>query len=279
MLVALHSAPKGFFASGLPTSTDDLVRFARRAASMGFRAVQIGPLTNVAAVNGAHLAEELNRLRMERNVHIGGIYSARKFALTEEEYAAARSQTHLGIELCRELSSTLISVHPPFFESTVDRDEQLALKAKARFFRLLKEQVDFASINGIKMAVESFCYSPFIFEDLADYVKFVSQFPPDKLGVLFDVGHVYQMGFDISEAVNLFKERLFDIHVHDATLEKDYRKATHLPIGKGTIDFPEFIDCLKRAEYDAWLSLEIKGSDGEILESKEYLERLITKAR
>lgn len=278
MLVALHSAPRGFFATGLPANTDDLVRFAHKAASMSYEAVQIGPLTDVAAINGARLREELNRLNMKRNVHIGGIYDARKFALTDEEYAAARSQIHLGIELCSELSSTLISVHPPFFASVADRNEQLVLKAKTRFLRLLKEQTDFAGSNGIRIAVESFCYPPFIFEDLADFVQFVLQFQSDKLGVLLDVGHVYQIGFDISEAVDLFKERLFDIHVHDATLEKDYRKATHLPIGKGSIDFPEFINHLREAKYDAWLTLEIKGTDKEILESKERLERLITKA-
>jgi len=278
MLVALHSAPKGFFATGLPTNTDDLIRFVQKAASMNFKAVQIGPLTDVVAIQGERLREVLNRLNMERNVHIGGIYDARKFALTENEYSAARSQIRLGIALCQELSSTLTSVHPPFFASTEERDEQVVLRAKTRFLRLLKEQTDFADSNGIKMAIESFCYPPFIFEDLADFIKFVLQFPSDKLGVLFDVGHLYQIGLDIFEAVALFKDRLFDIHVHDATLEKDYRKATHLPIGKGAIDLPEFINCLKQAEYDAWLTLEIKGTDKEILESKEYLERLITKA-
>jgi len=277
MLVALHSAPKGFFTTGLPTNTDDLVRFVQKVTSMSFKAIQIGPLTDVAAIQGKRLREVLDRLSMERNVHIGGIYDARKFALTASEYSAARSQMRLGIELCKELSSTLISVHPPFFASTEQRDEQVVSKAKTRFLELLKEQTDLASFNGIRMAVESFCYPPFIFDDLPDFVKFVSQFPSDKLGILFDMGHVYQIGFDIFEAVDMFKERLFDIHVHDAKLEKDYRKATHLPIGKGTVDFPAFINRLKQADYDAWLTLEIKGTDSEILESKQYLERLITK--
>ena len=216
---------------------------------------------------------------MERNLHIGGIYDAKKFALAENEYAAAQSQIRLGIELCNELSSNLISVHPPFFVSAEERDEQVVSKAKMRFLGLLKEQADLASSAGIKMAVESFCYPPFIFNDLPDFVKFVSQFPSHKLGILFDIGHVYQIGFDIFEALDLFERRPFDIHIHDATLEKDYRKATHLPVGKGAIDFPEFINCLERAKYENWLTLEIKGTDEEILESKEYLERLITKER
>ena len=50
MLIALHSAPKGFFTTGLPANTDDLIRFVQKAALMDFKAVQIGPLTDVAAI-------------------------------------------------------------------------------------------------------------------------------------------------------------------------------------------------------------------------------------
>ncbi|MHA1582291.1 MAG: hypothetical protein ACTSYM_07365 [Candidatus Baldrarchaeia archaeon] len=41
------------------------------------------------------------------------------------------------------------------------------------------------------------------------------------------------------------KGRLLDIHVHDATLQKDFRKATHLPTGKGTINFSDFVNILR----------------------------------
>jgi sugar phosphate isomerase/epimerase len=117
---------------------------------------------------------------------------------------------------------------------------------------------------------------PFIFEDLNDFAQFVSKFPYAKLGVLLELGHLYQVGINLSEAINVFKHRLVDVHVHDATLEKDYKKATHLPIGKGTINFSNVIQRLKEIKYDKWLTLEIRGSEKEIAESKEHLERLIT---
>jgi inosose dehydratase len=139
---------------------------------------------------------------------------------------------------------------------------------------LLEEEVNFASRNQVKIALESFCYHPFIFEGLHDFVQFVSKFPLEKLEVLLDIGHVYQMGIDLFEATHLFKFRLLDIHVHDATLQKDFRKATHLPIGKGTINFPDFINLLREDGYNGWLTLEIRGNEREIAESKKYLENL-----
>ena len=213
---------------------------------------------------------------MERDVHVGGIYDAEKFALTEEEYAKVQKQIRYGIMLSKKISSTLVSVHPPFVATGNKLSEELLLKARTRFLKLLKEEVNFASRNHIQIALESFCYHPFIFEGLNDFAQFVLNFPLDKLGVLLDMGHLYQVGINLSETINVFKHRLVDVHVHDATLEKDYKKATHLPIGKGTINFSNVIQRLKEIEYDKWLTLEIRGSEKEIVESKEHLERLIT---
>jgi sugar phosphate isomerase/epimerase len=276
MIVALHSAPKGFFKTSPPHSNNDLVSFVRKAASLGFKAVQIGPLIEYVPIEGERLKSVLDSLNMERDVHVGGIYDAEKFALTEEEYAKVQKQIRYGIMLSKKISSTLVSVHPPFVATGNKLNEELLLKARTRFLRLLKEEVNFASRNQIKIALESFCYHPFIFEGLNDFAQFVLNFPLNKLGVLLDIGHLYQVGINLSEAINVFKHRLVDVHVHDATLEKDYKKATHLPIEKGTINFSNVIQRLKEIEYDKWLTLEIRGSEKEIVESKEHLERLIT---
>jgi len=106
-------------------------------------------------------------------------------------------------------------------------------------------------------------------------MNLVSQFSPSKLGVLMDVGHLYQVKIDLEEAVERFKSRLCDVHIHDATQHSDFRVATHLPIGKGTINFGRLIDSLHRIRYDGWLTLEIKGTKKEIVQSKAILENLL----
>ena len=111
-----------------------------------------------------------------------------------------------------------------------------------------------------------------------DFARFVSKFPSEKLGVLLDIGHLYQIGIDLSEVIHLFKHKLLDIHIHDATLEKDFRKATHLPIGKGTINFLNLIHLLQEVGYNRRLTLEIRGTEKEIVKSKNYLENLIANA-
>ena len=179
------------------------------------------------------------------------------------------------MRLCKDISSRLVSIHSPFFSVNEAKNEDLLSSARTRFLKLLKGEANFAGRNHIKVALESFCYYPFIFEGLHDFGRFISDFPPEKLGVLLDVGHVYQMGINLYEAIRIFENRLLDIHVHDATLEKDYQKATHLPIGKGTINFRHLINVLRETGYEGWLTLEIKGSEREVAESKEYLESLL----
>jgi sugar phosphate isomerase/epimerase len=276
MIVALHAPPKSFFKTNAPHSNGELVSFVRKVDSLGFKAVQIGPLADYVRINGAHLKKILDGLNIERNVHVGGIYDAERFALTEAEYAKVWKQIRYGMMLCKEMSSTLVSIHPPLFTEKTKTSEELLAKAQTRFLRLVKDAVDFAGQNKVKIALESFCYNPFIFEGLNDFAQFISYLPSEKLGVLLEVGHLYQIGISPYEAVQTFKNRIFDVHVHDATKEKDYKKATHLPVGKGKINFASLIKCLREVGYDGWLTLEIRGTEEEIVESKQYLEHLIS---
>ena len=106
-------------------------------------------------------------------------------------------------------------------------------------------------------------------------MQFVSHFRSSELGVLLEVGHLYQARFNLDEAIQTFGDRIFEVHVHDATLHEDYKKATHLPIGSGNIAFLGVINSLSKVKYDGWLTLEIHGDEGKILESKKLLENLI----
>jgi sugar phosphate isomerase/epimerase len=277
MIVALHEAPRGFFKTDPPYDSDGLLRFVRKTASLGFKAIEIGPLTDYSSIDGERLRRLLDKLNMKRSVHVGGLFDASKFASTEEEYGRMKRQIRRGTMLCDEIHSSLLSIHPPFFEGTCEPGEEFSKAAKARFFKLVKREIEFARRYNVKVALESFCYRPFIFRNIGDFGQFVSKFRLEELGVLLDVGHLYQARICLSEAVHVFKDRLMDVHVHDATLGRDYRKATHLPIGKGAIDFSSLIRLLRAVCYAGWLTLEVRGSEKEIGESKGHLQSLIAR--
>jgi sugar phosphate isomerase/epimerase len=240
VIVALHSFPKRSLGINPPYSNENLIELLKETALLDFRAVEIGPLADFLPIDGERLSRVLNTLRVERSVHVGGTCDAEKLASSNEEYAKTKLQIINGIKLCRQISSSSLSIHPPFFTGTEEASEELASKAKYRFMTLVKEVIELTDHNHVKVALESFCYRPFIFRSSGEFMQFVSQFPEEKLGILMDVGHLYQMGINLDDATQLFKNRLSDVHIHDALLNQDFRKATHLPIGKGTVDFRHF---------------------------------------
>jgi len=277
MRVALHSAPVGFFKSKPPYPNSELLRLVRKAASLGFKCFQIGPLWTFNKIEAKGLKRALDRYGLEANVHVGGLYDAVKFATTEKEYLRVKNEIHAGIELCRAISSSLVSIHPPFSVTKEFESSTTLSKARTRFFKLVSRELEAASDMRIKMALESFCYRPFIFSGLRDFMQFVSRFSSNKLGVLLETGHLFNAGFSVEEAISMFQNLLLDVHVHDAKARKDYAEATHLPIGLGNMDFTHVIKQLGEVGYDGWLTLEIDGNERQLIESKLFLENLLEK--
>lgn len=189
MKVAFHSVPEGFFETNPPYADYELISLIREAASLGFKCFQVGPLSNFAEIDGKRLKAVLDQYSMESNVHVGGLYNAQKFALTEREYRRAQKEIHYGIKLCKEINSSTVSFHRPLLAEKNLKGRVIISNARKRFFELVKKEVEFACSRGIKMALESFCYTPFVFNGLRDFMQFVSYFPSTRLGILLEVGH------------------------------------------------------------------------------------------
>ena len=144
MRVALHSAPFGFFKSKPPYPNSELLRFVQKAASMGFKCLQIGPLWTLDKIEAKRLKRALDRYSLKANVHVGGLYDAVKFATTEKEYLKAKNEIHTGIELCRDISSSLVSIHPPFSVAKEFESSAALQEARTRFFKLVSDELEAA---------------------------------------------------------------------------------------------------------------------------------------
>ena len=190
MIVALHSVPKDLFKSKPPYGNKELRKLVQKAFSMEFKGFQVGPRWRFQRVNGALLKNLLDRFEMERNVHVGGLHDAEELSRKGEEYSKISRELRYGVLLCQRISSNLMSFHPPFSRKP-NLDEETLRKTRSLFSELTDKALDFAISGGIRLALEFFCYPPFIFHGLDDFMNFVSQFPSSKLGVLMDVGHLY----------------------------------------------------------------------------------------
>jgi len=97
--------------------TDELLDLVEKAARLGFTCLQIGPTSSFADIDSSRLRIVLDKYGMQCSVHVGGLYDAEKFVVSEQERNRAQKDLHRGIELSEEVSSSSVSFHPPFFES------------------------------------------------------------------------------------------------------------------------------------------------------------------
>ena len=75
-----------------------------------------------------------------------------------------------------------------------------------------------------------------------------------RLGICLDIGHDLRAGADPVKDLKRYGKRVFDIHLKDVT---EGTKAGHaIEVGRGAIDFPNFIKMLRKVGYKGSCSLE-----------------------
>ena len=86
-----------------------------------------------------------------------------------------------------------------------------------------------------------------------------------ELGICFDIGHANTTN-TVQEFLSL-KDRFDNVHIHDNMGVSD----EHLPIGKGTVDFPAVINALGPRRY----VIESREWD-DALESRNTLQKMLS---
>ena len=92
--------------------------------------------------------------------------------------------------------------------------------------------------NKIKIAIES------DFEPVK-LSKFISQFDPQIVGVNYDIGNSASLGYSTFEELNLYGERVINVHVKDRMLG-----GRTVPLGTGDADLPRTLQLLEEIGYE-----------------------------
>ena len=182
------------------------------------------------------------------------------------------------VDLCRKLGLNIIFAHLGYQNINSiwlegEEGDNLVERYK-RNFRECKE-------NGISLVVMHLCsgkkapmYNEIGFkriQQLAEYAKkldikiafentrskgyleyILTKLKDDHLGVCFDIGH-YHAHFKDEFNFELFKDRIFAVHLHD----NDQMDDLHLLPFDGTIDWEDSITKLKKANYTGPITLEL----------------------
>lgn len=89
--------------------------------------------------------------------------------------------------------------------------------------------------------------------------RFIAQFDADLFGVNYDIGNSASLGFDPTEEIATYGDRIMNVHVKDRK-----RGGATVPLGTGAADFTAVFAALKRAGYSSNFILQTaRATDGD----------------
>lgn len=77
-----------------------------------------------------------------------------------------------------------------------------------------------------------------------------------RMGLCLDIGHAFRAGANLEQVVTDYADRLFDLHIKDVTAARADGKA--IEVGRGAIDFPAFVNALRKIQYKGKCSIEFE---------------------
>ncbi len=166
----------------------------------------------------------------------------------------------LGLERASIFSPVLCVFHSGYHP---DYHRELAETWRKIFMQeSLPKILAIAKELGLKLALEN------TFEPSADFLLPVFQAFSQELGWCFDAGHARV--FSIANEffwLQTLKDYLWEIHCHDNLGKFD----DHLPLGKGSINFPEIFAILKAWPQLPIFTIEVRSEEG-FWQSFHYLK-------
>lgn len=92
-----------------------------------------------------------------------------------------------------------------------------------------------------------------IFQDADEVWEHVKDLDP-RIGMCLDIGHDTRNGKDPVTDLEKYHSRVFDIHLKDVT--GPVKEGYTVEVGRGIIDFPAFVQMLRKVNYTGVLALE-----------------------
>jgi len=239
------------------------------ADKYGFTGIQINPsdYSKRLGLSLNQIPSFINKYRL--TYHIGGIATLE----SEEDYKNLDNHISEALDISAECGAEDVSFHPPIIS---DGTEIIRDKSKSYLSRLIESWIPKFIDKNITLSLETHVTSKyFVFKGLRDYSQFVSNF--EGLGVLIDVSHNFYDKYSVDEILNTLSIlKITGLHLSDAAPDAEFKTGTHLPIGKGDVNFQKVIEHFNNKP-NVYGALEIKGSSTEILESVNILNNFLSK--
>ena len=133
----------------------------------------------------------------------------------------------------------------------------------------LTELSSYAESRGVLFASET---GP---ESAETMKRFLDKIPTKAIRVNYDPANLIMWGFEHLGGVDVLKDYIVHTHAKDGVLTDG--KPQEVPLGEGSVDFPEYLARLDAAGYDGFLTIEREVGDdpvSDIVRAVQFLRGL-----
>jgi len=273
----------------------DIRDVADWASENGFSDLEVGPTIPLDR-------KKISEIIESGKINISSLIYCRNFLSSDEEEARLHRQElekrirfagDLGIE--KIITSTGIDKRVE--EGVYDRADAIRRIPERSLDRVLDvfgPVAELAEKHHVRIAFENcplmgnIAISPYMWRKI--FERLDSKF----VGLAYDPSHLIWQFIDPYDPIQEFGKRIFHVHAKDTVIHRDILKETgiltnlswfnyRIP-GRGELEWPRFIEELKKAGYDGTISIEHEDADYEasleavqkgLVLGKEFLERII----
>jgi len=254
-----------------PLTDESLDAIARRAAAMGFGAIEL-PVETPGDWNAARAAELLSELKLDAYV-VGAMGAGRDLVAAPEESIAA-TQRYLVhcIGVAKVLGAPVVA--GPFYAQT-GRTWRMVPEARAEIVAQLRASlepvVDVARAAGVTLAIEPLNrYETSIVNTVDQALDIFAPFLGEPLGLALDSYHL-----NIEEKSPTAAIRAAGDHLAHVQVCGNDRGA----VGDDHIDWPEFLDALDDVGYAGPLNLESFTGENEAIATAASIWRPLAQSQ
>ena len=177
---------------------------------------------------------------------------------------AAATLNKAAVRFCHEVGGSQVVYHPGYYDG-----DSFFSKTRAQGFcyQLLDELIALAKPLGITLAFENIAPPSSALFTQEEYIHALDGIDP-CVQFLLDIGHAHCNHWDIPAVIRAIGHRLCGFHLHDNNGSGD----THLPIGRGTVDWEPVFEAMRELPEDVVYVIEYaSGTPLSVLEESKAL--------
>ena len=110
-----------------------------------------------------------------------------------------------------------------------------------------------------------------------DLARLIQAVPTGSLGVNFDPGNLIVNGFSSTEAVAALDAHIVHVHAKDGVRDLAQGRGIEVPLGRGSVDFPEILGALDEHGYRGYFTIERDRAEDPVSEigfAVQYLKNI-----